>query len=153
MADISDILRRAHALAQGREYTQAMAMIARLLPRHADNPNVCAMQCSVMAAQGRYVEALTFARRAVKAAPSDVNMLSNLAGILLTYIPLLALAILSMALSMARTGLPVSIPQVSVFALLFLTSTGFVAWYMAGCRPLPRPDGAGNPDQQQVSLA
>jgi hypothetical protein len=53
-----------------------------------------------------------------------------LAGAILTYIVLLALAILSMILVMKRQGQPVIESQVVVFVILFAVSLGMLIWYL-----------------------
>lgn len=54
----------------------------------------------------------------------------TLARPILTFVVLLALAILSMVVFMARQGLPVAAPQVVVFGALFATSLVLLVWYM-----------------------
>jgi hypothetical protein len=54
----------------------------------------------------------------------------TLAGVLLSYLVLLILAILSMVMYMMRAGQPVVVPQVVIFAVLFAVSIGMVIWYL-----------------------
>jgi hypothetical protein len=66
-----------------------------------------------------------------------------LAAALLSFVVLLALAILSMVLFLMRDGHPVVVPQVVVFAGLFMTSLGMLTWFMRSMQPgasLSRPD-------------
>ncbi len=83
MADVSATLRRASDLMSAGAYTEAHALLARILPKNRDNPNVNASLCRLLTAQGRHAEALPHAERAVRAAPNDVNMLTNLANVLM----------------------------------------------------------------------
>jgi len=57
-----------------------------------------------------------------------------LAGALLSFVVLLALAILSMVVFLARDGYPVVVPQVVVFAALFVISLGMLIWYLQHLR-------------------
>lgn len=56
----------------------------------------------------------------------------TLAGVLLSYIVLLALALLSIVVSMIRRGYPVIVPQVVIFGGLFAISLGMLIWYLRG---------------------
>jgi len=58
-----------------------------------------------------------------------------LAAALLAFVVLLALAILSMVVFLMRGGHPVVVPQVVVFATLFMTSLGMLTWFMRSLRP------------------
>ncbi len=54
----------------------------------------------------------------------------TLAGAILSYLVLLVLAILSMVGFMIRQGQPAIVPQVVIFASLFVISLGMLFWYM-----------------------
>ena len=56
----------------------------------------------------------------------------TLAGALLSYTVLLALAILSMVVFMIRGGQPLVVPQVTIFGTLILTSLGMLIWFLKG---------------------
>jgi hypothetical protein len=58
----------------------------------------------------------------------------TLAGALLSFVVLLALAILSIVVFLTRGGHPVVVPQVVVFATLFVISLGLLIWYMQRLR-------------------
>jgi len=64
-------------------HSEAHALLARVLPKNRDHPGVNASMCRLLTAMGRHAEALPHAQRAVKAAPSDANMLTNLANVLM----------------------------------------------------------------------
>jgi hypothetical protein len=57
-----------------------------------------------------------------------------LAGALLTFQPLLVLAIASMVVFMARYGQPVSAGQAGIFGILGAASLGMLIWYLSGLR-------------------
>jgi hypothetical protein len=61
----------------------------------------------------------------------------TLAAALLSFVVLLALAILSMVLFLMRGGHPVVAPQVVVFAGLLMTSLGMLIWFLRSLRPGP----------------
>ncbi len=82
MADVPAILQKVREQVSAGGFAQAHALLAKLLPRHKDNPNVNAAMCRLLTAERRFEEALTYARRAVRAAPGDANMLTNLANVL-----------------------------------------------------------------------
>jgi hypothetical protein len=56
----------------------------------------------------------------------------TLAGAVLTFLVLLALAVLSMAVVMARAGQPLVIPQVAVFGLMFVLSAALLVGFLRG---------------------
>lgn len=63
----------------------------------------------------------------------------TLAGAILSFISLLALAILAMVLFMIRQGHAVAVPQVVIFIALFATSLGMLVWFMKGAHTPPDP--------------
>lgn len=58
----------------------------------------------------------------------------TLAGVLLTFLVLLILAILSMVVYMVRASQPAAIPQVLIFGVLFAVSIGMMIWYLKNLR-------------------
>jgi len=63
----------------------------------------------------------------------------TLAGALLTFFVLLALAVLAMVVFMARAGQPVVIPQVVLFVALFAASIGMLIGYLKHLMSSPIP--------------
>lgn len=63
----------------------------------------------------------------------------TLAGALLTFFVLLALAVLAMIAFMVRAGQPVVIPQVVIFVVLFAASIGMVIGYLKNLMSSPIP--------------
>jgi hypothetical protein len=61
----------------------------------------------------------------------------TLAGALLTFFVLLALAVLAMVVFMVRAGQPVVIPQVVIFVVLFAASIGMMIGYLKHLMPSP----------------
>jgi hypothetical protein len=57
-----------------------------------------------------------------------------LAGALLTFQPLLALAIVSMIIFMARYGQPASVGQAGIFGILGVINLGLLIWYLRGLK-------------------
>jgi hypothetical protein len=66
----------------------------------------------------------------------------TLAGALLTFFVLLALAVLAMVVFMARAGQPVVIPQVVIFVALFAASVGMLIGYLKHLVSSPLPTSA-----------
>lgn len=58
----------------------------------------------------------------------------TLAGVLLTFMSLLALAIMSMVAFMARYGQPASAGQAVIFGVVSVISAGMLVWYLRGLR-------------------
>ncbi len=56
----------------------------------------------------------------------------TLAGMGLTYLVLLSLAVISMVVSMLQAGQAVTAPEAAIFATLFVTSLGMLVWYLRG---------------------
>lgn len=67
----------------------------------------------------------------------------TLAGALLTFFVLLALAVLAMVVFMARAGQPVAIPQVVIFVALFAASIGMLIGYLKNLVSEPIPTKLG----------
>jgi hypothetical protein len=65
-----------------------------------------------------------------------------LAGVSLTFIALLTLAVLSIVVLMVRGGYPVVVPQVILFGAFFGFSVGLLAWYLNALRPSAGPNTA-----------
>ena len=65
----------------------------------------------------------------------------TLAGALLTFFVLLALAVLAMVVFMARAGQPIVMPQVVIFVALFAASIGMLIGYLKHLvsSPIPTP--------------
>ncbi len=63
----------------------------------------------------------------------------TLVGALLTFFVLLALAVLSMVVFMARAGQPVVIPQIVIFVALFAASIGMLIGYLKHLKASPIP--------------
>lgn len=61
----------------------------------------------------------------------------TLAGALLTYAVLLTLAVLAMVAFMARAGQPVVIPQVVIFVVMLVVSSGLVIVYLKNLKSSP----------------
>jgi len=61
----------------------------------------------------------------------------TLAGVLLTYAVLLTLAVLAMVAFMVRAGQPVVIPQVVIFVVMLVVSSGMMMSYLRNLRPSP----------------
>src|SRR5918994_6612477 len=70
-----------------------------------------------------------------------------LAGVLLTFQPLLVPAIASMILFIARDGQPVSFGQAGIFGTLGTVSLGMLLWYLSGLR---ESEGRGRGYRDQV---
>ncbi len=60
-----------------------------------------------------------------------------LAGAALSFIVLLALAVLSIVVSFVHAGYPVAVPEVVVFVIVFALSLGLLISYLKGLRPRP----------------
>jgi hypothetical protein len=60
----------------------------------------------------------------------------TLAGVALTFVVLLALAVLSIVVFMVRGGYSVVIPQVVLFGTLFVLGIGLLGWYLKALQPL-----------------
>jgi hypothetical protein len=58
----------------------------------------------------------------------------TLAGAVLTFLVLLALAVLAMVVVMARAGQPIIIPQVAIFGVVFVLAVGMLVGYLANLR-------------------
>ena len=63
----------------------------------------------------------------------------TLAGALLTFFVLLALAVLAMVVFMARAGQPIVMPQVVIFVALFAASIGMLIGYLKNLVTVPIP--------------
>jgi hypothetical protein len=59
-----------------------------------------------------------------------------LAGAALSFVVLLALAVLSMVVFFVRVSYPVAAPQVLVFAVVFALSLGLLVSYLKALQPL-----------------
>jgi hypothetical protein len=69
----------------------------------------------------------------------------TLAGAALTFVVLLALAVLSIVVFMVRGGYPVVIPQVVLFGTCFALSLGLLGWYLKALQPSAGPNIAASP--------
>jgi len=74
----------------------------------------------------------------------------TLAGVLLTFLALLILAILSIVVSMVRAGQPVVFPQVVIFGVLFAVSIGMMIWYLKNLKASHR--GSLPPDFRHLVM-
>jgi len=69
----------------------------------------------------------------------------TLAGATLTFVVLLALAVLSIVVFMVRGRYPVVIPQVALFGTFFVLSIGLLSWYLKALQPSAEANVAASP--------